>query len=56
MDALNPWWLTGQIEGDKDDFVLSVEPGARQYNNDNMANGQLPAQDQPDKRPIEGVS
>jgi uncharacterized GH25 family protein len=54
-DLWNPFQLTGLFERNKDDLEVEIEKGDDDYNgNDSQGNGQLPAQDKPDGRPIEG--
>jgi uncharacterized GH25 family protein len=56
MDIWNPWWLTGIMEKDKDDLLVVIEKGERNYNHaGSMGNGQLPSQDWPQNRPISGA-
>jgi uncharacterized GH25 family protein len=57
LDLWNPFELTGRLEGDKDDLALEIEKGDYNYNYNGFTqgNGQLPAQDQPQGRPLQGV-
>ncbi|EEF59349.1 hypothetical protein [Pedosphaera parvula] len=55
MDIWNSWRLTGLMEKDKDDLLLIIEKGQPNYNSGNSGNGQLPAQDWPQSRPISGA-
>ena len=55
LDLWNPWELTGRLEDNKDDLVLEVEKGKREYNSSSSGNGQLPTQDWPQNRPLAGA-
>ncbi|MDB6125720.1 MAG: hypothetical protein JWQ71_4713 [Pedosphaera sp.] len=54
LDVWNPWYLSGLLEKDKDDLLLVIEKGERNYNS-GSSNGQLPPQDQPQGRPLSGA-
>jgi protocatechuate 3,4-dioxygenase beta subunit len=55
LDLLNPWWLTGTLDKDRDDLVILMEPGRREPNSWYQGNGQLPPQDQPESLPLRGI-
>jgi protocatechuate 3,4-dioxygenase beta subunit len=55
LDIWNPWHLTGLLEQDKQDLLLVIEKGDRQFNFDSSSNGQLPAQDWPQSHPLAGA-
>ena len=54
LDNWNGYELTGLLQQDKDDLLLVVEPGPREYNNNSMG-GQLPPADYASARPIFGA-
>ncbi|HEX5220777.1 MAG TPA: hypothetical protein VFZ59_14505 [Verrucomicrobiae bacterium] len=55
LDLLNGWRMTGLLEGDKEDLLLIVEKGRFDYSSSSVANGQLPAADRPENRPLFGA-
>ncbi|HEU5070147.1 MAG TPA: hypothetical protein VFV96_07025 [Verrucomicrobiae bacterium] len=54
LDNWNPWRLCGLLNEDKTDLVIEIEPGDRNYNNNNLG-GQLPPADYASARPLFGA-
>jgi len=54
LDNWNSFELSGLLQNDKDDLLLVIEPGERDYNNNNFG-GQLPPADYSRVRPLFGA-
>ena len=55
MNVYNSYEMVGLLERDKEDLLLVVEKGERQYYGSGSGNGQLPQADQPDHFPLMGA-